>query len=72
MSTVRPHSKPPNYSKYEMGSFLNQIQKSVLCQVKRLPGSCWVGGTENRVETGKKRKLNMRNMHGVGFPNATY
>lgn len=71
MSTVRPHSKPPNYSKYEMGSLLNQIQKSVLCQVKRLPGWCRVGGTENRVETGEKKKR-QRNMHGVGFPNATY
>lgn len=28
--------------------------------------SCWNGGKK------KKRQRNMRNMHGVGFPNATY
>lgn len=71
MSAVRPHSKPPNYSKYKMGSLLNNQIQGLFCikskAFRLMLGrwyreSCWNG----------KRKQNMRNMHGVGFPNATY
>lgn len=70
MSTVPPHSKPPNYSKYKKGSLLNNQIQGLFCvksKASRLMlgrwyrESCWNG----------KRKQNMRNMHGVGFPNAT-
>lgn len=51
-----------------MGSFLPN--PSWWVSSRRVPGSCWTG--VQRICWNRKRKRNMRNMHGGGFPNATY
>lgn len=51
-----------------MGSFLPN--PSWWVSSRRVLGSCWTG--VQRICWNRKRKRNMRNMHGGGFPNATY